>query len=215
MTRSQQRFATASAAILVQIALIMLFAHSFLPGKPQEMAREMMLLLRPIFRPPPDAAPARPLPRMIVPPAAVAPPTPGERAAGVLAAPPSALEGIGRALFGCAPERYGLLTREEQARCPKPGEGLARLPDAHLLNPPKSHSRDAVMWAEGRAAREFAPDCIALAGGSGADCMMRQALAERQRAKQAMAEYEFEKSRRNAPPPPPKPLWVGAGPPKR
>ena len=35
MTRSQQRFATASAAILVQILLVMLFAHSFMPGKPR------------------------------------------------------------------------------------------------------------------------------------------------------------------------------------
>lgn len=217
MTRSQQRFATASAAILVQIGLVLLFAHSFAPGKPQQVAREMMLLLRPILRPaapPPNSPPAR-MPRMIVPPAAMTSPTPGERAASVLAAPPSALEGIGRSLFACAPERYGLLTREEQLRCPPPGEGLARLPDAHLLTPPKSHSRDAVMWAEAVAAREFAPSCFMNGSGSrGADCMMRQTQAERQRAKQARIEYDFEKSRRNAPPPPPKPIWVGV-PPKR
>ncbi|MES2471547.1 MAG: hypothetical protein V4601_01775 [Pseudomonadota bacterium] len=215
MTRSQQRFATASAAILVQIALITLFAHSFLPGKPQQVAREMMLLLRPLLRPQPPARQAeRPLPRMIVPPASVASPTPGDRAANMLAAPPSALEGIGRALFACGPERYGLLTREEQARCPPPGEGLARLPDANLLSPPKSLSRDAVMWAEVVAAREFTPNCFMNgSGGSNAACMIRQAQAERARAKQAMVEYQFDKARRNAPPPPPKPIWVGV--PKR
>ena len=52
MTRSQQRFATASAAILVQILLVMLFAHSFMPGKPRQIVQEMMLMLRPIFRAP-------------------------------------------------------------------------------------------------------------------------------------------------------------------
>lgn len=215
MTRSQQRFATASAAILVQIALVLLFAHSFAPGKPQQVAREMMLLLRPLLRPPqPVPEPPRPLPRMIVPPASVASPSPGERAANMLAAPPGALEGIGRALFACSPERYGLLTREEQARCPPPGEGLARLPDANLLAPPKSLSRDAVRWAEDLAAREFTPSCFMNAWGGGQSetgCMMRQTQAERARARQTMVEYEFERSRRTAPPPPPRP----AGLPKR
>ncbi len=219
MTRSQQRFATASAAILVQIGLVLLFAHSFAPGKPQQVAREMMLLLRPILRPsaPAPQPPQARMPRMIVPPAAMTSPTPGERAASVLAAPPSALEGIGRSLFACAPERYGLLTREEQARCPPPGEGLARLPDAHLLTPPRSRSRDAVMWAEDRAAREFTPSCFMNAWGGGQSetgCMMGQMLAERQRAKQTRIEYDFERARRNASPPPPKTLWVGV-PPKR
>lgn len=214
MTRAQQRIATASAAILVQILLVLLFAHSFAPGRPQEVAREMMALLRPILRPTAPAAPPQArMPRMIVPPAATAPSTPGERAAGVLAAPPSALEDIGRALFGCAPERYGLLTREEQARCPPPGEGMARLPDAHLLTPPRSQSRDAVMWSEAVAARNFMPNCTGL--NSTSDCMMRQGREERRRAKQAMAEYDFERARRNVPPPPPKPIWVGVPPPKR
>lgn len=219
MTRAQQRFATASAAILVQIGLVLLFAHSFAPGKPQQVAREMMLLLRPILRPAapaPRSPPAR-MPRMIVPPAAMASPTPGERAASVLAAPPSALEGIGRSLFACAPERYGLLTREEQLRCPPPGEGMAHLPDADLLTPPQSHSRDAARWAEDRAAREFTPSCFMNGWGGGQSetgCMMGQTQAESKRAKQARIEYDFEKSRRNALPPPPKPIWVGV-PPKR
>lgn len=120
------------------------------------------------------------------------------------------LEGIGRALFGCAPERYGQLTREEQARCPPPGEGLARLPDQHLLYPPKSHSRDAAMWAEAVAAKNFMPNCPPGNGELVVDCMNRQLREERMRAKQALAEYQFQKERRNAPPPPPKPPWVGA-----
>jgi hypothetical protein len=216
MTRSQQRFATASAAILVQILLILLFANSFMPGKRQEVAREMMLLLRPIFRPPPDRAPERPLPRMIAPRAVLAPPAFNERATGIMPAPPTSLDGIGRALFGCSPERYGQLTREEQVRCPPPGEGLARRsPEDDLLNPPKSHSRDAVMWAEDLAARQFMPNCPPGTGELVVTCMTRQIKEERVRAKQALAEYEFEKARRNAPPPPPKPLWVGTGPPKR
>ena len=218
MTRSQQRFATASAAILVQILLVMLFAHSFMPGKPRQIAQEMMLMLRPIFRAPQvTRAPEQPLPRLIAPPVVAAPPLPSDRAVSVAPAPPTTLDGIGRALFGCAPERYGALTREEQARCPPPGEGLARLsPDDRLLHPPKSHSRDAVMWEVTRAEREFTPNCFMNGvGDSGLACMMRQAGEERVRNKQAMAEYGFDKARRNVPPPPPKPLRVGAGPPKR
>lgn len=211
MTRAQQRFATASAAILVQIGLVLLFAHSFAPGKPQQVAREMMLMLRPILRPTAPAPQAR-MPRMIVPQVSAMPPILNDKAIGVAPAPPSALEGIGRALFGCAPQRYGQLTREEQLRCPPPGEGLARAPDADLLTPPKSHSRDAVMWAEVVAARNFMPNCMGL--NSTRDCMMRQGREERRRAKQAMAEYDFERARRNTPPPPPKPIWVGV-PPKR
>ena len=217
MTRSQQRFATASAAILVQILLVMLFAHSFMPGKPRQIAQEMMLMLRPIFRAPQvTRAPEQPLPRLIAPPVVAAPPLPSDRAVSVAPAPPTTLEGIGRALFGCAPERYGALTREEQARCPPPGEGLARLsPDDRLLHPPKSHSRDEVMWAEVVAARNFMPNCPPGTGELVVTCMTRQTKEERARAKQAMAEYDFDRARRNAPPPPPKPLRVGAGPPRR
>lgn len=84
-----------------------------------------------------------------------------------------------------------------------------------LLSPPKSHSRDAVMWAENLAAREFTPNCFMSGTGRGAECMMRQTLAERQRAKQAMAEYRHQKAERNKPPLPPKPPRVGTEPPKR
>jgi hypothetical protein len=96
-------------------------------------------------------------------------------------------------------------------RCPPPGEGLARAPDLDLLSPPKSHSRDAVMWAESVAAREFTPNCFMSGDGKGADCMTRQTQAERQRAKLAMREYDYQKAQRNKPAPPPKPLGVGAG----
>lgn len=218
MTRIGQRIATASAALLVQVALIALFANSFMPGKPQQVAQEMMLLLRPILRVPTAPRPSPPgrVPRMIVPQEGIMPPILNDKAIGVAPAPPSALEGIGRALFGCAPERYGQLTREEQMRCPPPGSGLvARTPEADILNPPKSHSRDGVKWAEDLAAREFMPNCFMSGHGRGAECMMRQTLAERQRAKQAMVEYEYQKAQRNKPPPPPKPVWVGLVPPKR
>ena len=218
MTRAQQRIATASAALLVQVVLVALFAHSFAPGKSQQMAREMMLLLRPIVRAPASAQklpPAR-VPRMIVPQANTLPPILNDKAIGVAPTAPSALEGIGRALFGCAPERYGQLTRSEQMRCPPPGEGLARAPDLDLLSPPKSHARDAVMWAENLAAREFTPNCFMNAAGStGAGCMVRQMQAERQPAQQAMREYDYQKMQRNKPAAPPKPLWVGAGPPPK
>ncbi len=154
MTRSQQRFATASAAILVQILLVMLFIHSVMPGKPRQMAREMMTMLRPIFRPvPPMRAPEQPLPRMIVPPAAVASPAPGDRAMNVAPAPPITLEGIGRALFGCAPERYADLPPDERARCPKPGEGMAGNQAPDLMGGP-SHVKDNSRWANAMAHRQ-------------------------------------------------------------
>jgi len=220
MTRAKQRIATASAALLLQFALVALFAHSVAPGMPRHDAREVLLLL-PILRTavPPLAVPPR-VPRMIAPQAQAAlPPMLDDHAINIAAAapPPSALEGIGRALFGCAPERFGQLMRPEQLRCPAPGQDAARLAATDLAAPAKSHSRDALMWAENLAAREFTQPCNEGGNTPGSArvgrCVMRQTLAQSLRARQAQAEYDFERTRRGAQAA--QPIWVGLLPSKR
>ncbi|HSS14747.1 MAG TPA: hypothetical protein VLL04_12685, partial [Rhizomicrobium sp.] len=44
---------------------------------------------------------------------------------GPQTAPPLDLRDFGRALSGCAPEKYATLSPEDRKHCPKPGEGLA------------------------------------------------------------------------------------------
>jgi hypothetical protein len=215
MTRARLRIATASAALLVQFALVALFAHSVAPGMPHHAAREVMMLLPILHTALPQAVPPR-VPRMIAPQAQAAlPPMLDERAILAAAPPPSALEGIGRALFGCAPERFGQLTGPEQLRCPAPGQDAARMAATDLA--PKSHSRDALLWAEGLAARQFAQPCEEGANTPGntrvGRCVMGQTLAQSLRARQVKAEYDFERTRRGARTP--EPIWVGLVPPKR
>jgi len=219
MTRARQRIATASAAILVQVALVALFAYSVVPGAPREAVREVMLLL-PILQTavPPQPLPPR-VPRMIVPHAQAAlPPILDDKAANIAVTRPSALEGIGRALFGCAPERYGQLTGPEQLRCPPPGQAMARSAGIDAGAPSASQSRDTLLWAENLAAREFMPACSDAGAGAASTvsserigrCVMRQTLAQSLRARQVKAEYEYARARR-----PEGPIWVGLVPPKR
>lgn len=218
MTRARLRFAPASAALLVQIALVALFAHSVAPGTPRQTVREVMTLL-PILHtmqaPPP--VPPR-VPRMIVPQvAATLPPILNDKAVRMTAAmPPSALEGIGRALFGCAPERYGQLTGPEQLRCPAPGQAAQHSVGAGMADMPESQSRDALLWAENLAAREFMPACSDPGAGNGVSservgrCVMRQTLDQSLRARQVKAQVDYARARRPA-----EPIWVGLVPRKR
>lgn len=150
--RLSDRLIGSAAAIALQAGFLLLLLQSvrilILPAKP---AREMTLFLprlRP--QPPQQAAPRAATPPIVrTIPALPAVPQPE-------AAPSNAdVQGLGRALFGCAPEVYGGLSPEERAHCPKPGEGLAQRREPEIFDGP-SHARDEARWA-GELARKKSP----------------------------------------------------------
>jgi len=154
---TQTRFLGAALALLVQACLI---AAAFLALTqpvvlPRVIQREMTLWLRTLHRGTPQAAPrtidargpsrARITPEIKLPQAPSSLPAPaGPDASG--------LRAFGRALFGCAPERYAELSPEDRAHCPKPGEGLAYQPP-DLMGAP-SHVKNNVRWANALAHKQ-------------------------------------------------------------
>jgi hypothetical protein len=209
--RTRERLATAIAALALQFLFVLLFAHFLLtPHAQREREREMLLLLRPLAQPrpqPPIVSPARSRPTTAIPPPIVLPPLTNNGVTGVIPAPPSPLEAIGRALLGCTPEAMANLSPDDRAKCPP--LALAPKPDQDLVEQPRSHAKDEALWAEEKAEREWVPNC----DGAPvlAKCMMHQSMAEQQRAQQAWAKIYEDRQRRNQPPPPPLPKWIGQG----
>jgi hypothetical protein len=214
LTRTRERVVTATAALALQLFFILLFTHFLLtPQAQKERAREMLLLLRPLARTPPEQpALRRTQPRATLAPQTIAPPPPANPAInGVQPVPPSALESLGRALFGCTPEAMARMSHQDLAKCPPLAQALK--PDQDLVEQPRSHAKDEALWAEEKAERDWVPNC------DGADvvakCLLRQSMAEAQRASQARAAIAEERRRRDQPPPRPMPKWFGQAPPPR
>ena len=196
------------AALLLQLFFILLFTHFLLtPQAQKERVREMLLLLRPSAKP--RAAPLPVVPRPSSPvmpiPQFVPPPLPNPGITGVRPETPSGLEAFGRALSGCTPEAMGTLSPEDRAKCPP----LAQMPkpDQDLLAEPRSHAKDEALWAEEKAEQDWRPEC------AGAEdvlkCMIRQSIAESERAAKARAWIDEQRRRRAHPPPPPMPKGIG------
>jgi hypothetical protein len=212
LTRAQERAATATAALIVQLLFLMLMTHFLVaPEKRRETAQELLLLLRPSVKPTPPAPPL-PVPQQSSPtlsvpiPQVIAPPLPNPGITGVRPEAPSGLEALGRALSGCTPEQMGKLAPEDRAKCPP----LAAMPppDQDLLVPPRSHAKDEALWVEEKAERDWMPEC---AGAEQvAKCMMQQGMAESDRAAKARAAIAEQRRRRAQPPPPPMPKWFEA-----
>lgn len=207
----QERAATATVALLLQLFFILLFTHFLLtPQAQKERAREMLLLLRPSAKPKPEPLPAIPQPSSpVLPiPQFVPPPLPNPGITGVRPEAPSGLEAFGRALSGCTPEAMGKLGPEDRAKCPP----LAQMPqrDEDLLGEPRSHAKNEALWAEEKAERDWMPNCV------GAEdvlkCLVRQSIAEHDRAAKARALIDEERRRRAQPPPPPMPKGIGQTP---
>ncbi len=119
-----------------------LFIYASVPAsRIRPLTKELFLFLRPAQRPAPaEVIDARgkslnPLPESRALPQSNAP-------SAIMPAPPSSLEAFGCSLFGCAPENYARLSTEDRARCPPPGEGLAKRDDRDLLTPPRSRVKD-------------------------------------------------------------------------
>jgi len=159
----RDHFAGGALALLVQAIFLLLVllspSHSTRPDSPP---RETLLFFPPLAVPAPSTIDARgprrkriapsdtlPVPPIASPPAAASP-----------LAPPSGLveglDGFGRSLFGCAPERYADLTPDQRAHCPKPGEGLANNERPDLMGTP-SHVKDNARWANAMAHKQVLP----------------------------------------------------------
>jgi hypothetical protein len=195
-TTWRHRARGAALALLVQTSFVlMILLSSQRPVSLRSIAHETILLLHPLPKITPQTIDARgaaathirpvkiPILPNLAPP--VLPPP--------VLAPPSGIAGFGRSLFGCAPERYADLPPDEKAHCPKPGAGLAVNQPPDLLNPPKSHSRDEALWLEEQAERRWMP---ARDGPlEVAKCLMRQATAEKNRARAARQKIADDKAR--------------------
>jgi hypothetical protein len=211
LTRAQERAATATAALLVQLFFLSLFTHFLLtPEKQKERAREVLLLLRPSARPRLEPLPPPPtMPQQVSPapaiPQVVPPLLPNPGPVGVKPEAPSGLEALGRALSGCTPEQMGRLAPEDRAKCP-PLAAMPR-PDQDLLAPPRSHAKDEAQWAEDLAERNWQPNCFGAAEVG--RCLMQQSMEESDRANKARAVIAEQRRRRAQPPPPPMPKWIG------
>jgi hypothetical protein len=212
LTRVQERAATATAALLLQLFFILLLSQFLLtPQAQKERAREMLLLLRPSVKPKPESPPIpqQSSPALPVPiPQFVPPPLPNPGIVGVKPETPSGLEAFGRALSGCTPEQMGRLGPEDRAKCPP--LAAMPMPDQDLLAPPRSHAKDEAQWAEDLAERNWQPNCF------GAEqvlkCLIRQSLEEKDRAEKARASIAEQRRRRAQPTPPPMPKRIGAVP---
>jgi hypothetical protein len=191
-TTWRHRARGAALALLVQASFVLvILLSSQRPVPLHSIARETILLLRPLPKIAPQTIDARGAVARRTTPVQI--PILPNFAPPVLA-PPSGIAGFGRSLFGCAPERYADLPPDEKAHCPKPGEGLAVNQPPDLLNPPKSHSKDEALWLEEQAERRWMPACDGAV--EVAKCLLRQAIAENRRAQAARQKIAEDKAAR-------------------
>jgi hypothetical protein len=143
---SAQRLAGAALVAALHIAIVAFLLNATLAPRQLQAARETILYLKPP-KPPRIDKPAPPLPA----------PTPIVRLPQMHAVPaqkplpdvdPKALQDFGHALLDCRPENIASLAPEDRDRCnalslkPRDGVDFADHTD---------RSRDAVLWARGRA----------------------------------------------------------------
>jgi hypothetical protein len=201
----------AALALLVQALFLSMVMLS--PSRPRiNLPHEAFFLLRPLAKPAPTTIDARsiasPRPRKVAP-VIVVPTLPLATTPSL--APPSGLAGFGQTLFGCAPEHYADLTPDERARCPKPGEGLAKNDDKDPLSEPKSHAKYEARWQEQWSEDHWVPAPCLPGSESVAQCLIDQAQAENRRTQAAwnkIAADEAAATRTKPPPIPP----IGRGP---
>ena len=184
-------------ALLVQasfVAMVLLSSQRPLPLR--TLAHETILILHPT--PPPSTIDARAPSVLSTAPPIVRPPPSSPPVMIAPLAPPGGIAGFGRSLFGCAPEHYADLTPDELARCPKPGEGMAKRDDNDLATRPRSHAKDELLWQEQWAEDHYVPAVCPLGDGPGAvaHCVLEQAKAENHRRADAWQKIEEQKAAR-------------------
>ena len=145
------RMTSLMLVMLLHGLLLILLLHAFTQKNTAALSpRETILRLLPLLQhsPQQEAAPsagaaprARPLRAPVMPPAISTAP----------AAPD--VTGLGRQLFGCAPERLATLSPEDRARCVT---GL-NAPDKSMVTFPKSHVQDPARRAAELKAKNSSP----------------------------------------------------------
>jgi cell division septation protein DedD len=191
--RLSDRLIGSAAAIALQAGFLILLLQSVHILKPPvRLAREMTLFL-PRLRPqPPQQAAQRAAAPPLVQTIPDVPVLPQPQAA----TPSSAdVQGLGRALFGCAPEAYANLLPEERSHCPKPGLNVPPSAEEELY--PRSHSRDAATWQEDLDERHF-DSTICFGAELVAKCMIDAAQAEHRRADAVRMQIESDKAKAQA-----------------
>jgi hypothetical protein len=123
----RQRFGSLMLVVLLHALLLLAALHAVSRHAAPFAPRETLLRLLPLFKPPPPPpmprVQAAPAPRAAVRPIVPPPPT---------AAPAPSLQGLGQALFGCAPENLVNLTPDQRAHC----TGIITRPDDSVAVPP-------------------------------------------------------------------------------
>jgi hypothetical protein len=195
--RLSDRLIGSAAAIALQAGFLLLLLQSVQILKPPpKLAREMTLFL-PRLRPAPaqQSAPRVAAPPIVhIPVPSHVPPPPAD------AAPSAAdVQGLGRALFGCAPEAYANLPPEDRAHCPRPGENVP--PSAEEELNPRSHSKDAATWEEDLDERHFDYSGCMGTGELIVPCMIRLHHAEEARAAIVRSQIASDKAKAAAKPP--------------
>jgi hypothetical protein len=173
------RLIGSAAAIALQAGFLLLLlqsVHILMP--PAKLAQEMTLIL-PRLRPAPEQEAA---PRAAAPPIVrILPTAPRLQPPPADAAPSAAdVQGLGRALFGCAPEAYAVLSPEDRAHCPKPGVNAPRTTEEELY--PRSHAKDAATWQEDLDERRFNYSGCMGTGELVVTCLIHMRDAENARA---------------------------------
>lgn len=173
--RRPERIAGAVLAVAMQagfLALLILSRPVFAP--PPNAAHELTFILP---RLEPEAAPLplrtaplfAPMPAVRLPPPPMAPPGASVPDMHALPATPD-LRALGQSIFGCRVDLWANLTAEQRARCPRPGEGVA-IQDAPNLMGTRSHVKDEAHW-EDEWAREKSPPLLPCGGFVDVLCLL-------------------------------------------
>jgi hypothetical protein len=172
MPRAGQRFAALSLALLLQLGLAIILAsavqrlrHQALPLKEMVWIFPSRLPEKPVPLPKASrsAEPSRRAAPIVAP---VAPPT-----TSTVAPPMAAIQGLGRQLNGCGPEKYDSLPPEQRAACAGLLPEIAkRAPDADLMGAPSKVKNEALWQAE--LARAHAPALMPCLGGLDVMCLL-------------------------------------------
>ncbi len=203
------RLAGAAGALLLQGGFLLLFLAS-MPAlhPPVPLQRELSLILSRRFAPLPSLLQTAPGPSRVAPPPNLSPPSP-LITAPLLPEPgvpdfSTRLQALGQALNDCTPEKWGSLTAEQRAHCPRPGAGLALDPQFNLS--PPSHAKDEATWREEFDEKHWMPGlCGPDSGGTVVHCQMQQSIAEYERSEDAWYQINRAKAAAAKPPKPPVP----------
>jgi cell division septation protein DedD len=198
--RLSDRLIGSAAAIALQAGFLLLLLQSVhILHPPAKLAQELTLIL-PRLRPSP---PQQAAPRAVAPPIVQTIPNVPLLPPPNSVAPSTAdVQGLGRALFGCAPEAYANLSPEDRAHCPKPGVNTPPTAEEELY--PKSHSKDAATWQEDLDERHY-DSTICFGAALVAQCMVEAEQAEHQRAASVRQQIESDKRKAQVPAGPPAP----------